>query len=227
MLPVAILAGGLGTRLYPVTQTIPKALVEVRGEPFIAQQLRLLQARGIESVVLCVGHLGEMIRDFVGDGAQFGVAVSYANDGPSLRGTAGALRHALPLLGDAFFTMYGDSYLPCDYRAVQEAFHVARKPALMTVFRNDGRWDASNVEFSGGRLVTYDKRRRTAAMRHIDYGLGVFHRSAFDRSHADLASLYQDLLADDALAGYEVPERFYEVGSFDGIRDLEAYLEAQ
>jgi NDP-sugar pyrophosphorylase family protein len=163
----------------------------------------------------------------VADGSRFGVAVAYSEDGPSLRGTAGALRNALPLLGDAFFTMYGDSYLPCDYSAVRDTFGAAGKPALMTVFRNEGQWDASNVEFSAGRLVAYDKRHRTTAMRHIDYGLGVFHRSAFDGSQADLAALYQDLLAAGLLAGYEVSERFYEVGSFDGIRDLEAYLEAQ
>ena len=227
MLPVAILAGGLGTRLHPVTQTIPKALVEVRGEPFLAHQLRLLREGGIQRVVMCVGHLGNMIRDFTGDGAAFGLSVTYSSDGPELRGTAGAVRQALPLLGEAFFVTYGDSYLPCDYAAVQKSFRAAGRPALMTVHRNDGRWDASNVEFACGRIARYDKRVRTAAMRHIDYGLGVFRQSAFDGSQADLATLYQDLLAAGELAGYEVAERFYEVGSFEGIRDLESYLEAR
>jgi NDP-sugar pyrophosphorylase family protein len=227
MLPVAILAGGLGVRLLPVTQTIPKALVNVRGEPFLAHQLRLLRTRGIERVVICLGHLGDRIRQFAGDGSAFGLTVGYSDDGPELLGTAGAVRRALPLLGAAFFVTYGDSFLPCDYAAVQHSFLAAGKPALMTVHRNEGKWDSSNVEFTCGRIVTYNKVVRTSAMRHIDYGLGVFRQSAFAGGQGDLAALYQDLLAAGDLAGYEVTERFYEVGSFQGIRDLESYLEAQ
>jgi NDP-sugar pyrophosphorylase family protein len=227
MLPVAILAGGLGTRLHPVTRAIPKALVEINGEPFIAHQLRLLRARGIERVVLCVAHLGEMVRDFVGDGARFALAVEYSFDGPTLLGTAGALRQALRLLGDAFFVLYGDSYLPCDYQAVEEAFRSSGKPALMTVFRNEGLWDASNIEFTGGRIADYDKRKRTPRMRHIDYGLGVFSRTPVERltPPCDLAALYQDLLGRGELAALEVPERFYEIGSFAGAHELARYLQ--
>ena len=225
MLPVAILAGGLGTRLYPLTERIPKALVEINGEPFLAHQLRLLAARGIERVVLCIGQHGERIREYAGDGARFGLALDYSPDGPTLRGTAGAVRHALPLLGDAFFVVYGDSYLPCSYRDVAQAFHAAGERGLMTVYRNEGRWDASNVEFAGGRILAYDKKNRTERMRHIDYGLGVFSRAAFEGGQADLADLYRDLLRHGQLAAFEVKERFYEIGSFDGIRELSRHLE--
>jgi len=226
MLPVAILAGGLGTRLYPLTERIPKALVEINGEPFLAHQLRLLAARGIERVVLCIGQHGERIREYAGDGARFGLALDYSPDGPTLRGTAGAVRHALPLLGDAFFVVYGDSYLPCSYRDVAQAFHAAGQPGLMTVYRNEGRWDASNVEFAEGRILAYDKKNRTERMRHIDHGLGVFSRSAFaDGALADLADLYGDLLRRNELAAFEVKERFYEIGSFEGIRELSRHLE--
>src|SRR5579872_5855079 len=138
MLPVAILAGGLATRLRPLTDKIPKALVDVNGEPFIAHQLRLLASRGIPRVVLCLGYRGEMVRDFVGDGWEFGLQVNYSFDGPELRGTAGAIHQALPLLGDSFFVLYGDSYLPCDYAAVEQAFLTSGKTALMTVFCNEG-----------------------------------------------------------------------------------------
>ena len=179
-LPVAILAGGLGTRLYPLTERIPKALVEINGEPFLAHQLRLLRARGIERVVLCIGQHGERIREYAGDGARFGLAIDYSFDGPALLGTAGAVRQALPLLGDAFLVLYGDSYLPCSYEDVAEAFRTAGQPGLMTVYRNEGRWDTSNVEFAGGRIVAYDKKDRTEGMQHIDYGLGVFSRAAFE-----------------------------------------------
>lgn len=228
MLPVAILAGGLATRLRPLTETIPKALVEICGEPFLAHQLRLLRRSGIERVVLCVGYCGDQIEQYAGDGSGFGLAIQYSYDGPKLLGTAGALKKALPLLGEESFVLYGDSYLPCDYAAVERAFHVSGKIALMTVFRNDGQWDYSNVEFSEGRIRSYDKANRTPAMRHIDYGLGVIRREAFDRVRedepADLAMLYQDLLHRGELAGYELSARFYEIGSQQGIGDLEEFL---
>jgi NDP-sugar pyrophosphorylase family protein len=228
MFPVAILAGGLATRLRPVTEKIPKALVEINGEPFLAHQLRLLARNGIRRAVLCTGYLGETIEAWAGDGSRFGLELGYSPDGPRLRGTAGAVANALPLLGESFFVLYGDSYLPCDYRAVQQAFETSGKAALMTVFDNGDRWDASNVEFSGGRILAYDKKNRTPAMRYIDYGLGVFRRQAFadispEGAH-DLANLYQCLLARGELAGLEVPQRFYENGSFAGIQELSEYL---
>jgi MurNAc alpha-1-phosphate uridylyltransferase len=227
MLPVAILAGGLATRLHPVTQTIPKALVSINGEPFLAHQLRLLARSGVTRVVLCIGFLGEQVKDYAGDGRRFNLEITYSSDAPRLMGTAGAIRQALPLLGPEFLVLYGDSYLPCDYAAVAQAFHRSGKPALMTVFRNDGRWDTSNVELDGDRIVTYDKSVLSARMRHIDYGLGIFRADVFSRvsdSPADLASLYRDLVKSNDLAAFEVSDRFYEIGSFQGVRDLELKL---
>jgi MurNAc alpha-1-phosphate uridylyltransferase len=223
-LPIAILAGGLATRLRPMTDTIPKSLVDVGGEPFLTHQLRLLRQSGFERVVLCAGHLGEQIRDFCGDGHQFGLHVDYSFDQTKPLGTAGAIKQALPSLGKTFFVIYGDSYLPCDYRAVERAFFDSRLPALMTVHRNEGKWDSSNVELADGRILAYDKRRPTDRMHHIDYGLGIFHREAFNAISAgdnyDLARLYQALLADGRLAAFEVAERFYEVGSVHGVREF-------
>ena len=228
MLPVAILAGGLAMRLRPLTEEVPKALLPVDGEPFLAHQLRLLKAAGIERVVLCVGYLGERIREFVGDGARFGMSVECCFDGPAPLGTAGAVKMALPRLGPRFFVLYGDSFLPCDYRAVMDAFESSGKQALMTVYRNEGRWDASNIQFADGRILAYDKRNPSSLMRHIDYGLGVFRDSAFaavsgSEPH-DLAALYQELLRGGELAGLEVGERFYEIGSAEGLRELSAWL---
>lgn len=228
MLPVAILAGGLATRLRPETETIPKALVAINGEPFLAHQLRLLSRYGIDRAVLCVGYRGEQIQAYAGDGSAFGVRLSYSFDGPRLLGTAGAIRRALPLLGDSFFVLYGDSYLPCDYAAIEAAFLTSGKLALMTVFHNQGLWDRSNVEFTDRTIHAYDKAHRNSAMQHIDYGLGVFRAEAFtnlpENDPADLAVLYQDLLRRRELAGYEVPTRFYEIGSYEGIRDLSEFL---
>jgi NDP-sugar pyrophosphorylase family protein len=227
MLPIAILAGGLATRLRPATERIPKALIDINGEPFISHQLRLLKEAGAEHVVLCIAHLGESIRDFVGDGHKFGLKVEYSQDGRELRGTAGAIQNALPLLGEQFFVLYGDSYLPCDYKAVQRTFLESGQSGLMTVFRNWNQWEKSNVEFVEGRIVTYDKRLSTARMEYVDYGLSMFHHSAFATCGAevtDLATIFQGLIASGRLAGFEVKERFYEVGSWNGIQTLRAHL---
>jgi NDP-sugar pyrophosphorylase family protein len=231
MLPVTILAGGIATRLRPISGTTPKALIAVAGEPFIAHQLRLLRREGVERVVLCVGHLGEMIRGFIGDGRGFGLKVEYSFDGDKLLGTGGALKRALPLLGDAFFVLYGDSYLDIAYAPVLAAFRRARAPALMTVFRNDGRWDTSNVMFDGVRVVRYEKSAPTPDMRYIDYGLGILtpatllHRpvgSAFD-----LAEVYRTLADAGELAGFEVTRRFYEIGTPAGLAETDAFLKGQ
>ncbi len=225
MLPVAILAGGLATRLAPLTETVPKSLVPIDGEPFLAHQLRLLQRSGIEHVILCVGHLGEMIEQAIGDGTAFGVAVEYSYDGPALQGTAGTVRTALPKLGKSFFVTYGDSYLACDYAAIEHAFLQSGKLGLMTVFRNDGQWDASNVEFDHGRILAYSKKDRNSRMNYIDYGLGVFRSEAFNRTRAaDLADVYTDLLHSGELAAMEVHERFYEIGSPAGLLETTSFL---
>jgi N-acetyl-alpha-D-muramate 1-phosphate uridylyltransferase len=228
-LPIAaILAGGLATRLRPVTNQIPKSMVDLHGRPFIAWQLDLLHSRGIRDVVICTGYLGELIENSVGQGSHFGMRVRYSYDGPRLLGTGGAIRRALPLLGGHFFVIYGDSYLPCDYDAVDRAFQQSGKQALMTVFRNAGRWDSSNVEMRDDALIAYDKRNRTSRMQHIDYGLGVFSSRAFERIPAetsfDLADLFQDLLERDELAAFEIGDRFYEIGSFNGIEEMKQYL---
>jgi len=228
MLPVAILCGGLATRLRPVTATIPKSLIPVNGEPFLAHQLRLLDRAGFERVVLCVGFLGEQIRDFAGDRFGQRLEISYSFDGPKLLGTAGAIHRAFPYLDPSFLVLYGDSYLPCDYRKVEDDFTRSRKSGLMTVYRNEGKYDSSNVEFANGQILRYDKKSKSPGMQYIDYGLGVFDKAAFGGLPADepsdLAGVYRRLLERNDLAASEVEDRFYEIGSLEGIRDLERYL---
>jgi NDP-sugar pyrophosphorylase family protein len=228
LLPAVILAGGLATRLRPLTETIPKSLIEVAGRPFLWHQLQLLKRHGIRHVVMAVGYRGEQIQDMYGDGSKLGIRLEYSFDGPVLLGTAGAICKALNLLPERFFVLNGDSYLNCDYHAVEASFRHSNLPGLMTVYRNDGLYDRSNVEYDGSKILRYDKRRRTAAMRHIDYGLGAFHRSVFAALPAgekcDLAIVYQRLLYEKNLAAFEVHERFYEIGSFEGLRDTELLL---
>jgi len=227
-LPVAILAGGLARRLRPVTEKVPKLLVEVAGEPFFSHQLRLLKKNGLTRLVLCVGYLGEMIVEQYGDGAKWGVHIDYSFDGPKLLGTGGALIRALPRLGEAFYILYGDSYLPVDYQAVGRAFLASGRAGLMTVYENRERYDASNVWFADGRIKVYDKVNKGPQMQHIDYGLGLLHARAFagwPRDEVvDLAAVYGRLVAEGELAGYEMHERFYEIGSPAGLAELDARL---
>ena len=226
--PVAILAGGLATRLRPLTETLPKALITVAGEPFLAHQLRLLRSKGIRRVVLCLGYLGDMVEQHFKDGDQYGMEIEYSFDGPQLLGTGGALKHALPVLNRQFFVLYGDSYLPINYGSVAQAFCNSGKPALMTVFKNDGRWDSSNVEFRGKEIRRYNKINRTEDMQYIDYGLGVFRAEVLANwpgdKPFDLADVYQDLTERKQLAGFEVTQRFYEVGSAKGMAELDSLL---
>ena len=227
-LPVAILAGGLATRMKPITETIPKSLLDVHGKPFIARQLECLARKGARRVTICIGHLGEMIRDAVGTGGGFGLEVRYSDEGDTLLGTGGALKKALPVLGDKFLILYGDSLLECDYQAVERSFLQGGRKGLMTVYRNDDLYDASNVLFADGRIEVYDKSKRTPEMRHIDYGLGCLSARALDDipegGRVDLAVIYQNLLQQGELAGFEVFQRFYEIGSPEGLAETRRYF---
>lgn len=227
-LPVAILAGGLATRLRPITQKIPKGLVEVAGKPFIEHQLDLLRQHGFRRVVLCVGYLGEMVRAVFGDGSDWGMDIQYVFDGKPLLGTGGALRKALPVLGKQFLILYGDTYLDCDYTAVQQSFVASGKLGLMTLFRNCNRWDRSNVLFAKNQIQCYDKKSPTSDMQYIDYGLGVLDAKVFhdypENTVIDLATIYRNLVAKEQLAGFEVTKRFYEIGTVEGLEETRRYL---
>jgi NDP-sugar pyrophosphorylase family protein len=223
-LPVAVLAGGLATRLRPLTETLPKILLTIAGRPFFDYQLANLREQNLRDVVVCAGFLGEKIQEEFGDGRRHGVRIRYSFDGPTLLGTGGAIRRALPLLGDAFFVLYGDSFLQIDYAAVASAFFRSGRGALMTVFRNQNQWDASNVEFADGEIKEYNKKESSSKMAYIDYGLGVYRSRVFEPYPAtaplDLADVLQDLVARKELAGYEAQTRFYEIGSFSGLEEL-------
>ena len=224
--PICILAGGLGTRLGGLVADTPKPLLPVAGEPFLVHQLRLLSRYGATRAVLCVGYLGERIEAEIGN-AMFGIELEYVYDPPDLAGTAGAIRGALQALGDRFLVLYGDTYLRIDFAAVDSAHRASGKAALMTVLRNDGLWDQSNVLLRDGEIVRYDKAHPTADMRWIDYGLGVLTREALEVSEsADLATVYTELAAAGELAAFEASERFYEIGTPVALAETDAFLSA-
>ena len=228
MLPVAILAGGLATRLRPVTDTLPKALVPVAGRPFVLRQLDYLSRQGIQRVVLCTGYRSGQIEAVVGDGSACGLAVRYSWDGATLLGTGGAIQNALPILGKEFFVLYGDSFLPVNFGQVEKAYRSSGQPALMTVYQNAGQWDTSNVLYKDGKIIEYNKHQPRSEMRYIDYGLGVLSASVFNsdcpEGAFDLANLYHQLSLSNQLAGHEVFERFYEIGSVGGRLEAERYF---
>jgi NDP-sugar pyrophosphorylase family protein len=232
--------------MRPLTDVMPKALLPVAGRPFVDHQLAWLAGHGVTDVVLSIGYRGEMLREHVGDGARFGLRVAYVDEGVNLRGTAGALRLALAhgALDEAFLVTYGDSFLPIDFAEVFRAFRASGQPALMTVFYNQGLWDTSNVIFEPaaggpdapgpGRLVLYDKRRVTrpaADFHYIDYGLSALERHVVEAAvpaegKADLAELFHVLSTGGRLAGFAAPERFHEIGSPEGLAELETWIAA-
>ncbi|MEA2160185.1 MAG: N-acetyl-alpha-D-muramate 1-phosphate uridylyltransferase [Solirubrobacteraceae bacterium] len=224
--PICVLAGGLGTRLGDHVRDTPKPLLPVAGEPFILHQLRLLARHGAREAVLCVGYLGEQIVEQVG-AERFGISISYSHDGPGQLGTLGAIRRAAPLLGPRFLVLYGDTYLRLDYAAAAAQWEASGLPAMMTVLRNDGAWDTSNVRFDGTRVIEYDKRAPTDAMRWIDYGLGALRADALGavgEQVSDLAELYHELAQRGELFGFAATERFYEIGTPAALAETDAFL---
>ncbi len=225
---LALLAGGKATRLEPVSTTIPKSMIIVAGKPFIAHQLELIKKNNISKVVLCISHMGEYIKNYIGGENNFNLKIDFSFDGEKLLGTGGALKKALPLLGDNFFIMYGDSYLDTDFAKINEYFFLKNKKGLMTVFNNEDKWDSSNIEYDDNKIINYNKKFPTKKMKYIDYGLGILNKSAFDDfknlDKFDLEEVYVNLLQKKQLAGFEIKERFFEIGSFDGLEETNRHL---
>jgi N-acetyl-alpha-D-muramate 1-phosphate uridylyltransferase len=226
--PVCILAGGLGTRLGERVRDTPKPLIELAGEPFLLHQLRLLAANGAGEIVLCVGYLGELIAQRIGE-ERFGLRIAYSFDAPGLDGTLGAVRRAAPLLGERFLVLYGDTYLRIDYGAVATAWLHSALPAVMTVLHNQSRWDISNAVYRDGMVTLYDKDRPTPEMQWIDYGLGGLSERALALAPAnerELSGLYRLLAQRGELFGFPADQRFYEIGSPAALAETEAFLQA-
>jgi N-acetyl-alpha-D-muramate 1-phosphate uridylyltransferase len=220
-----ILAGGRGNRLGPLTQDLPKALVDVAGRPFLEYQLELLRTGGVSEIVLCVGYLGSVVERTIGDGSRLGLSIRYSHDGPEPLGTAGAVRNALPLLGESFLVSYGDTLLTVDHSAVARAHGYSGLPALMTVLKNENRYAPSNAIVERGLVAAYGKSPPPRSARWIDYGLLAFNREAIAHStDADLEPVLAKLARERQLAAYEVDERFYEIGDQAGLAETTDFV---
>jgi NDP-sugar pyrophosphorylase family protein len=231
MLPLAILCGGLGTRMLPHTLRVPKPMIGVNGEPFLGHLLRSVAAQGVRDVILLVGYLGKAIADFAGDGSDFGLGVRCVVDGTAPLGTGGAVRAALPLLGERFFVTFGDALLQVDYAAVLEAFERCACDGLMTVYRSSADSERPNTNILAGRVVRYDKKAAPAEMQYVDYGLSAFRATAFvglaPGVASDLAIVNRSLIDRGQLAAFVVEQPPFEIGSPSGLRATEAYLRSK
>ena len=221
-LPIAILAGGLGTRLGKKILNKAKVLIDVAGKPFISRQLNYLSDQGIKDIVICVGHLGNQIKNYIGNGSKYNLNVSYSDDSDQLLGTGGSIKKACQILDEHFFILYGDSFLPVNFTLIEKAYFQEKKPALMTVLKNKGRWDKSNAYFKD-KCVKYNKKKPQKNMDYIDYGLTIVRNSIFSDFPSnevfDLADVFENLSNKSLLAGFEIYDRFYEIGSINGLND--------
>lgn len=224
---IIILAGGLATRLNQITESTPKSLIKINGKPFIEYQLDYLKSQNINDVIFCVGHLSNQIEDFLGDGSKFGMNIKFSNDGPKLLGTGGAIKNAIKLLGEDFFVIYGDSYLPIKFSNVFKKYKDQKSIAMMTILKNNNLWDKSNVIIENDRISLYDKVNFSDQMHYIDYGLTIYKRIVFKNikeSIFDLSQVLNNLSVKGDLDFYEVNSRFYEIGSINGINAFKEYI---
>ncbi len=228
MFPIAILAGGLSTRLRPITNSTPKAMVPINGIPFIDYQLHYLKHQGIEKVVLCLGYLGKMIENHVACGAQYGLNITYSYDGDNYLGTGGAIIKALDLLDEHFFILYGDSFLPIQFKNIQNTFLANQYPALMTIYKNKNQGDKSNVRLKSSNLIEYNKKNPTDDMHYIDYGLSIISKDIFmdlpPHTFLDLADIFFDLSIHQQLSGIDTHTPFYEIGTPEGLHRTQKFL---
>jgi len=226
-----ILAGGLATRLRPITNKIPKSMIRIKNKPFLEYQIELLRRNDINEIILCVGYLGEQIEEYFGNGKKFGVNIKYSYENEQLLGTGGAIRNTLDLLSNYFFVLYGDSYLNVNYKEIYNYFLKINYPVLLVVYKNNDKWDKSNVVFKDGIVAIYDKNNYIPEMEFIDYGLSILSERVLMRIPKnvsyDLANLYKGLSVEKKLAGYEVLGRFYEIGSKNGLKEFENYIKGK
>ena len=233
---IVILAGGLANRLRPLTSDLPKSMLKIAGRPFLEYQLELLKEYEIKDILLCLGYKGELIRDYFEDGKKFGVNLTYSLDGEKLLGTAGALKKAHKLLNENFFLMYGDSYLPYDYQKIEELFKRSEKLSTMVVYKNQNRFDKSNVLIEDGMVKIYDKTFQgknsesgSAGLEYIDAGLSILKKEVLslvpEDEPYDLEELYKILISEGEMSAYKVRQRFYQIGSFEGLEEFKELVE--
>lgn len=228
---IVILTGGLATRLSPLTDNIPKSMIRVGNKPFLQHQIELLKGNGVLDIVLCVGHLSYMIKDYFGDGRRFGVNIQYSDEGENLLGTGGALKKAEPLLEDEFFLVYGDSYLMFDYQAIESYYKKFQAFCILVVYKNQNLYDKSNIRLKDSLVTAYDKTNPDGKLIYIDAGLSILRKEVLNQiplvTPSPLEELYQKIIAKREMLAYEVNQRFYEIGSAQGLKEFENLIRGE
>lgn len=226
-LPMVILAGGLATRLRPLTKNIPKAIAIVAGKPFIFWQLELLKKCNFKNVIILTGYLGEKIEKLVGNGKNFNLDIRYYNDGDVLLGTGGAVKKISKNLPDHFFLMYGDTYLPINFKRVEDFFFLNKLNNVMTIAQNKDYEKFYNVYFKNNKILSYDKKNKTKKANYIDYGLSIFSKDTFFKTKKNAFNLdliFQKLINRNDIKGYIVHKSFYEINTIKSLELTEHYL---
>ena len=228
MFSILIICGGLGTRLYPITKNLPKSLIEINNRPFIYWQLKYIEQQGFKDIHLCLGNMGEMVEEAVKKFKLINLNITFSYDGDKLLGTGGAIVNALSNVTDDLFIQYGDSYLPVNYKKIQNSYLSNDKKILMSIIKNNNKWDKSNVIYKDSKLLEYNKKNYSDNMEYIDYGLSIVSKTIFEsynqKETIDLADIFQKASINSQIIGYEVSEKFYEIGSKEGIKDFKEYL---
>ncbi len=225
MMTVIILCGGLASRLYPLSETTPKSLIEIHKKPFIHYQLEQLHQQHITDVILCVGKFGDIIEEKIGNKYK-NITIQYSHDGELPLGTGGAIKKALSLIPENdFIVLYGDSYLQIPINKMINKYYASKKPILMSVYRNKNKLHKNNIIYNG-EILSYDKELYHPDMTHIDYGINIFNKSVFVQTpHIfDLSKLLTDFVKIKQVSSIEATVSFHEVGSFKGIEKFEKFI---
>jgi NDP-sugar pyrophosphorylase family protein len=225
---IVILCGGLGTRLSHLTKYTPKSMIQIEGKPFLEYQIENLKKQSIKDIVLCVGHLSEKIEEYFGKGEKFEVNIKYSYEKEKLFGPIGALKNTEPLLEETFFIMYGDSYLSVDLHKVQNYFMQHDKPALMVVYKNQDKYDRSNLIVQDNMVIGYGEKERTRDMIYIDYGTSILRKKILEILPKDTPisteQFFSDLVKKRELMAFEAEERFYHIGDLESLEEFRSYI---
>ncbi|MFC1985400.1 sugar phosphate nucleotidyltransferase [Chloroflexota bacterium] len=224
-----ILAGGLGTRLRPLTDRVPKVMVSVGGRPFLLHLIELLKRQGVDDIILCIGYLGHYIKEFFSSGKGFGIRIRYSEEKRSLLGTAGALKQAESLLDNHFLVINGDTYLPIDYRPAEAFFLKQNIKAVMIVYDNkDDTGVKNNVELDNSMVTRYDKESADSSLRYVETGALIIKREALALIQGEHpisleTGLYPSLIRQKELIAYVTQQRFYDMGRPDQLKVFEEF----
>lgn len=223
-----ILAGGMGTRLRPVTYHIPKPMVPIHGKPFLWHQLMLLRENGFKDILLLVGYLGHVIEEYFRDGCDIGMKIRYSYEDAPL-GTAGAIKNADKVITGDFLLLNGDTFLPIDYVAMSAFFLRCGKIGLIAVSSDSSQINTYNMKITESAVVASYDKKNAVGMNCKDAGAGFYKRSVLELIDKYNASsfeedIYPRLISESGLAAYKTDTKIYDIGTQQGLKAISERL---